>query len=265
MNIVMQGFGNENCMPLRTSQAARRNTEKEKAAAEKTMAKAVVASSKATEQLNQAMSDFRKTLPATDSGGEATRDQELEEAWTALLHHRDAYAKAQAQKHRTIRGRLSAARKLKEQNARHASVEKESAKASKELQAWQAELAQLEQQVAEAEAQSRQLEEAERLKKRKREECRITIGEAKESLKSARLAEKTAAAERTALYKHYAQADDTLKDALKSARSDERAAAAERQKAIAAIQALKAEKYDANQVVEAYEAKKRVRQDADMA
>ena len=31
-------------------------------------------------------------------------------------------------------------------------------------QAWQAELAQLEQQVAEAEAQSRQLEEAERLK-----------------------------------------------------------------------------------------------------
>eukprot|EP00435_Cladocopium_sp_Y103_P063755 s922_g25.t1 len=132
MNIVMQGFGNENCMPLRTSQAARRNSEKEKAAAEKTMAKecrcaihsypeypqAVVASSKATEQLNQAMSDFRKTLPAMDSGGEATRDQELEEAWTALLHHRDAYAKAQAQKHRTIRGRLSAARKLKEQNAR---------------------------------------------------------------------------------------------------------------------------------------------------
>jgi len=265
MNIVLQGFGNENCMSLRSSQAARRSTEKEKAAAEKSMAKATVASSKATELLNQAMSEFRKTLPTMDSGGEATRDQELGNAWQDLLNLRETYAKAQAQKHRVLRGRLSAVRKLKEQNARHGAIEKDYSKTSQELQAWQGELARLEQQVATAEAQSRAAEEAEQNKKRKREECRVTISEAKESLKSARLAERTAAAERTALYKHYAQADEALKDALKSARCSEKTAAAERQKAIAAIQALKAEEYDANQVVEAYEAKKRVRQDADEA
>eukprot|EP00913_Durusdinium_trenchii_P022289 g20942.t1 len=126
------------------------------------------------------------------------------------------------------------------------------------MQAWQAELAELEQQLSEAQQQCLEVEEAERTRQRKRDEWRASISEAKESLKSARLAEKTAAAERsfadsTALYKHYAQADEALKDALKDARSAERAAAQERQKAIAAIQALKAEAYDANQVVEAYD------------
>lgn len=66
-------------------------------------------------------------------------------------------------------------------------------------------------------------------------------------MKSARLAEKGAAAERTALYKHYAAADETLKGALRSARLNEQTAAEERRKAVAAIEALKAEEYDANQ------------------
>ena len=73
-------------------------------------------------------------------------------------------------------------------------------------------------------------------------------------MKSARLAEKSLAAERTALYKHYAAADESMKDALKSARLSEQTAAEERRKAVAAIQALKAEEYDANQVIEAYAA-----------
>ncbi|CAK9054889.1 DNA excision repair protein ERCC-6-like (ATP-dependent helicase ERCC6-like) [Durusdinium trenchii] len=259
MNIVMQGLGHSGSVPLKTSQAARRSAEKEKAQAEKSLAKATVLSSKAVEQLNQAMAELKKLLD--NSGGEATRDQdqELQEAWAQLLQHREDAAKAQAAERRLRRSRLAAGRKVKEQQARHAAVEKDLAKASKEMQAWQAELAELEQQLSEAQQQCLEVEEAERTRKRKRDEWRASISEAKESLKSARLAEKTAAAERTALYKHYAQADEALKDALKDARSAERAAAQERQKAIAAIQALKAEAYDANQVVEAYEAKKRVR------
>jgi len=129
------------------------------------------------------------------------------------------------------------------------------------LEACRARTAEDEEALQTAQAAVAEAEGRERQQKRLRDDCKAAICDAKQCLKSARLAEKEATAERTSLYKHYAKADEGLKDALKFAKSAEQASAAERQKAIAAIKALRAEEYDANQVVEAYESKKRARQD----
>merc|ERR1712130_21338 len=107
--------------------------------------------------------------------------------------------------------------------------------------------------------------EQEIARKRKREECKTALSEIKQTLKSARFSVKEATAKREALYKHYAKGDGSVREELEVARSSARASAAEQQKAIAAIQALKAEEYDANQVVEAYESRKKPRLEGDAA
>merc|ERR1712139_66185 len=89
--------------------------------------------------------------------------------------------------------------------------------------------------------------------RRKRDELKASLGAAKLELKAARTAEKERASGRDAVYKHYARAGNDVKEELALVRSS----AGDEQKALSAIQALKAEAYDANQVVEAYEAKKR--------
>merc|ERR1712194_383564 len=101
--------------------------------------------------------------------------------------------------------------------------------------------------------------------KRKREACKGTLGEVKQSLKSARISQKEATAKRESLYKHYAKADGSVRENLEVARSSAKASAAEQQKAIAAIQMLQDEEYDANQVVEAYESKKKPRLEGEAA
>merc|ERR1712046_62056 len=102
-------------------------------------------------------------------------------------------------------------------------------------------------------------------KKRKRDSCKGLLSEVKQSLKSARLAEKEATAKRDALYKRYAKADGSVREELEVVKSTARASAAEQQKAIAVIQVLKDEEYDANQVAEAYESRKKPRLETDAA
>jgi len=102
--------------------------------------------------------------------------------------------------------------------------------------------------------------------KRRREELKAELAGAKQGLKAAKAAEKEAICGRDALYKHYAKGGDGAKDEAASAGSAAGAAAEERQRAVEAIQALKGEVYDANQVVEAYESKRRrVEADPDAA
>jgi hypothetical protein len=91
--------------------------------------------------------------------------------------------------------------------------------------------------------------------KRKRDELKTSLCEAKSKVKCARIAEKDSASGRDATYKHFARAGNEMKDELAVVKTS----AEDEQKAISAVQALKAEAYDANQVVEAYEAKKRPR------
>merc|ERR1711920_271376 len=102
-------------------------------------------------------------------------------------------------------------------------------------------------------------EENEAGQKRKREELKTLLGNTKQSLKVAKTAEREAASGRTSLYKHYAKANDGIKKELEAAKSSVKASADEEQKAMSAIQALVGEAYDANQVVEAYEAKRKPR------
>lgn len=80
-------------------------------------------------------------------------------------------------------------------------------------------------------------------------------------MKAARFTEKEATAGRAALYKQYAKADEGLKDGLKAAGQSAKVAAEEQQKAMEAIQALKEEQYDADQVIVAYEARKKAKHD----
>merc|ERR1712217_260897 len=102
-------------------------------------------------------------------------------------------------------------------------------------------------------------EESEAGQKRKRDELKTLLGNTKQSLKVAKTAEREAASGRTSLYKHYAKANDGIKKELEAAKSSVKASADEEQKAMSAIQALVGEAYDANQVVEAYEAKRKPR------
>jgi len=265
MTLAMQGLAPTGSPPLKTLQSARRTAEKEKQTAEKAVAKVSVSGSRAVERLNQAVAEIKSALNAVTSSlhgqsGEATQayakvldgiGKELAEDWRSSRAAAEAAARGAANQRRAQRARLSSNSKAREEAARHAIVQRQYAKVTQNLEEA---LQTAQAAVAEAEGRERQ-------QKRLRDDCKTAICDAKQCLKSARLAEKEATAERTSLYKHYAKADEGLKDALKFAKSAEQASAAERQKAIAAIKALRAEEYDANQVVEAYESKKRARQD----
>ncbi|CAE7676835.1 ercc6l [Symbiodinium microadriaticum] len=275
MTLAMQGLAPSGSPPLKTLQSARRAAEKEKQTAEKAVAKISVSGSRAVERLNQAVAEIKSALNAVTSGlhgqsGEATQayakvldgiGKELAEDWRSSRAAAEAAARGAANQRRAQRARLSSNSKAREETSRHAIVQRQYAKVMQNLEACRARTAEDEEALQTAQAAVAEAEGRERQQKRLRDDCKAAICDAKQCLKSARLAEKEATAERTSLYKHYAKADEGLKDALKFAKSAEQASAAERQKAIAAIKALRAEEYDANQVVEAYESKKRARQD----
>merc|ERR1711862_411747 len=85
--------------------------------------------------------------------------------------------------------------------------------------------------------------------KRKRDELKAICAEAKQSLKCARAQEKEAMSGRDSLYKKFSRGSDAVKEELANAQELARASAEEQQKAVAAVQTLKEEEYDANQVV----------------
>ena len=128
-------------------------------------------------------------------------------------------------------------------------------KAMEDLEAIRTKRSQREASVDTATAAKAAAEERELGQKRKRDECKASLAEAKQALKSARHTEKDTAAGRTNLYKHYAKADGSTKSELRAARQAVQESTEEQQKAFEAIRALKHEEYDANQVIVAYEAK----------
>merc|ERR1712014_288665 len=97
--------------------------------------------------------------------------------------------------------------------------------------------------------------------KRKREELKTACAETKQSLKSARAQEKEAHSSRDALYKQFSKGGNAVKEELANVKEVARASAEEQEKAFAAVQALKEEEYDANQVVVAYELKRKPKQE----
>jgi len=225
------------------------------------------------------MSEMRQTIKILADtmhgfGGQATQTlagsaeltvviQSLPSAWQACKTASDARSKAHAMYRKAARAAYGLAAGCKEPQAKKMAADAESAKISREMEVCRNKVVTCESGVSAATAASAAAEERETTHKRKRDEHRAAIGEARQSLKSCKIAERDAAAGRNAMYKHYAQTDDKLKDALKNAKTSAQASVEEQHKAIAAIQALQAEEYDANQVVEAYESKKRPRQEAD--
>merc|ERR1712151_854395 len=105
--------------------------------------------------------------------------------------------------------------------------------------------------MVEAELQHKAAEFEEAGQKCRRSECKAAISSARASLRPANAAEKVASADRSALLNHYSKAEaGQIKQELE-------ASAISVKEAVLAVKALKAEEYDANQVEEAYQAKKK--------
>eukprot|EP00930_Biecheleria_cincta_P059238 TRINITY_DN44993_c0_g1_i1.p1 TRINITY_DN44993_c0_g1~~TRINITY_DN44993_c0_g1_i1.p1 ORF type:complete len:1597 (+),score=383.03 TRINITY_DN44993_c0_g1_i1:35-4825(+) len=273
---VCKQYGNGQ---LKTRQAELKVAEKEHVRAGKAAVKIADMLSSANESVSEAVSEMRQTMKTLagampGAGGQATQPsagsaeltvviRSVASAWQACKTASDARSKAHAMYMKAARAVYGLAAGCKEPQAKKAAADVESAKLSKEMEGCRNKVVASESEVSAAMAACAAAEERETTQKRKRDECRAAIGEARQSLKSCKVAERDAAAGRNAMYKHYAQTDDKLKDELKNAKNVAQASVEEQHKAIAAIQALQAEEYDANQVIEAYESKKRPRQEAE--
>jgi len=255
----------------RTAQAAMKVADKERARAEKALEKAQERAKDAHENAAAMLPDLREVwgslaeslYGATD--GVLQRDvksvaqdvkssiRNLCAAWQSVKSAFDSCNKATALRRKSARGQAVAAAGCSEAHARILCADTACKHAAAEAAACAARRVSCEANLENARAASLAVSTEEVGLKRKRDECKVSLAEAKMSLKSARMVEKEAATGRDAVYKHYSKAGEIVKDELAAVKSS----AEEQAKALSAIQALKEEAYDANQVVVAYEAKKK--------
>nr|QDO16211.1 DNA excision repair protein ERCC-6 [Lingulodinium polyedra] len=254
-------------------QAALKAAEKEAAKAEKAAERAAERAASSQEQAAQAVSDLREAAASLADAlyglGEGTLQRHVKAAqqrlkasarglgtaWQAVRAAHEARTKAEGLHRKAARAATTAVLACKEAEGRAAAAGREQARAAEEAGASRARRASCEAEVEGARAACAAAGEQEAGQKRRREELREALSEAKQRLKSARVAEREATAGREALYKHYARTGDGAKEEV----AVSRASAEEQQKAIEALQALRDEEYDANQVVEAYESKRKPR------
>jgi len=270
-------------VPLKTAQAASRTAEKESARAEKVAEKAIQHLAAAHEQSSGVVSELRDTLNWLADALHGVDENTLQRHIKAVQQELrasvrnvgstyqtskaayDARSKADTLHRKAARVKYAAAARFKEAQARSAAADAEYEQTAKDATGCRARRATGEAEVEAARASSTAAVEREAGLKRKRDECKSSISEAKQSLKYARTQEKESSAARQTLYRQYAKADKGIKDELKDRRLSVQTSAVEQQKAVAAIQALRAEEYDANQVVEAYESRKKPRQESEAA
>lgn len=256
------------------AQAALRVSEKDRARAEKAVEKAQERLSSTREASAEAVADVRGALALLAEAFEARegalqRDvkaaqqemkataRSLGATWQALRAAREAASKAEVPQRKLRRAALTAAAACSELRARCAMALREYDEATTELQACRERLAAREAAVERAGSAGVTTEAQDAGRKRERDELRGELDAAKRALKASRMLEKETVSKREAVYRHFAKAGDGVKDELAAVRTDARAAADQREHAIAALQALTGEAYDPNQVVDAYESKRK--------
>eukprot|EP00928_Gymnodinium_smaydae_P096301 TRINITY_DN8476_c3_g2_i3.p1 TRINITY_DN8476_c3_g2~~TRINITY_DN8476_c3_g2_i3.p1 ORF type:complete len:700 (+),score=216.55 TRINITY_DN8476_c3_g2_i3:181-2280(+) len=253
--------------------AAQKAAAKEQASLEKAAERAQERAGAAQEAAVQALGELREACSALGDalqGGSVakaagrvlqTSVRSLVASWQATKAAREARIKADLIRRKAARKEASAAAVHKEAHVRCAAAIAAQAQADAALgereSCRHARLAAVEAARAAAVA----AEARETGHKRKRDEQRAAVGDARRSLKCTKVAEKEALSGRQNLYRHYAKVGDgAFKQDLEAARTS----AEEQQKAISAVQALQEEEYDANQVNEAYEARRRQRPEAEV-
>jgi len=265
----------------KAAQAALKAAEKERGRVEKLLEKCQHGAVAAQDQSVQAVSTLSEATTALADAlsalGQGTTQKQVKEvqsevkAPTRRLNGSlqtvraayDAQLKACVLFRKASKSAVGATASSKEAHARLCFSEREHAAAEDDVKEATDQRSKCETDLASARAAMVAAEAHEISIKRNREEVKAALGDAKQSLKCARNSEKEAAGGRQTLYKHYAKAGDSVKEELAEAKTEARSSVEQQEKAIAAIQALTNEQYDANQVVEAYESRKRPRQDGE--
>lgn len=274
---IAQTHGNNSSGTTKALQGELKTAEKESARLEKVFDKAKEQSVKAQDTAAQVLSELKDIATtfadAIYATGESTTQRIVKAAqtelkgtarsvwtsWQSVKAASDCKSKMSSSHRKMSRAFFKAAASCKEARARSAAADKEYAEAVDSTIACQSQRSTCEAKLEDKKLACTTAEENEVGQKRKRDELKALLGETKQSLKVAKTAEREAASGRTSLYKHYAKANDGIKKELEAAKSSVKASADEEQKAMSAIQALVGEAYDANQVVEAYEAKRKPR------
>merc|ERR1712232_917955 len=245
--------------------------ERELARIDKVLEKAQERAKTAQEAAVQNVSELREAMSTlADSmrgGGEVKMAQQelkasvrnLGSAFQRLKTASEARSKAYVLQRKSARSASECSAACKQANACQAMADRDCVRSDEELVSSKALRIECEAEIDRLRSTAAEVEAEEASCRRKRDELKASLGAAKLELKAARTAEKESASGRDAVYKHYARAGNDMKVELAVVRSS----AEDEQKALSAIQALKAEAYDANQVVEAYEAKKKPRLEGD--
>lgn len=168
----------------------------------------------------------------------------LSSAWSAVIKARQVQGKASVQR-RKVSSKASAAFAAKvEAELQAASAERELADATAEESQLRDERVSRESELSEAEASKAAVEAEDAETKRRREELKAVVPVAKEAVKAARAAEKEAANERQALHNTCNKREKEQLQ-LEEAKNT-------------AVKTLMNEQYDATQVEQAYQQKKKV-------
>jgi hypothetical protein len=269
---------------MRDAKALLKVAERERVRVNKVFDKAAECTTASVEKLTQEISDLRgvvtslaDSLHVVDEKGLKQHIKAMQQelmtairninvAWQAVKSAQSVKSKAEVAHRRAMQSKLSSAGACKEAQSCSADAAARCERFEEEASTCRVRRSACEAEVETARIACATAEEQDAAKRRKLETCKGSLKEAKHTLKTARLSEKEASAKREALYKHYASKKDTsVREELEVARSSAQASAENQQRAIAAIQALQAEEYDANQVVEAYESRKKPRLETDVA
>jgi len=198
----------------------------------------------------------RVTAAVVRSAQQAARAafRQLSSAWQVVRGAQEAWVKAARLHGRSVQKASAAAAAWTEAGIRQSTADLEVAEAAREEEMLRRERLSCEAAVADAATARAAVEAQEANHKRRRIELRATAAATQAALKPAKAAEREAAAGRASLLSHYSKkaARGQMKMELTMARSSAK-------EALLAVRALKEEEYDANQVEEAYQAKKRPR------
>jgi len=175
--------------------------------------------------------------------------------WQRAQSLRQAYLKAMTARQRTARRLAAAVGMHAKATDRQQAAESEHDQALETHEQRRLACLVSERELASAEAALSVAEAEQAGEKRRRTKCKAALGAARGALRPAKAAEKEAASGKNALMGHYTRTERV------QVKQELEASVTSAKEAMNAVQALRAEEYDANQVEEAYQAKKRQRQD----
>mmetsp|Transcript_27447 Transcript_27447/g.44052 ORF Transcript_27447/g.44052 Transcript_27447/m.44052 type:complete len:1541 (-) Transcript_27447:208-4830(-) len=270
------------CASIKEAQAALKNAEREHTRIEKMYEKDSEREVGANDSLGGMMSEFKEQIGSLADVLYALDEKTLQRDVKVVQQGLKNSVRALATSFQTVKAACDSRSKIntlyrkaakatclalgsyREAQARLATSAEEHNIVSKELAACKEKLSLCERRFDESKAALAEAEEQLLGQKRKRDEDKAALSELRQSMKALKTGEKDATSGRESIYKSYAKNDKSVKEELKAAKASARAYTDEQHKAIEAIQALKNEAYDPNQVQEAYESKKRPQQEDDV-